>query len=259
MKIIDFHTHPFISAENNSCFYENTVTGDNFMKIIKNAGIDHICGSVIYKTEDFEGIKRLNREALEIKAKWGGFYTPGIHIHPHYVRESIEELDFMYQNGVRLVGELVPYYNGWSLYYDKAMHEIYREIERLGMIVSVHTDMKVDMDNLEEAVRRFKNITFVAAHPHQKEHYNKHIELLKKYDNYYLDLSGTGLFRFGMLKTLVKNAGSEKILFATDFPITNPKMYVEAVLFEGLSDSALENIFHINAEGLLKGAEQSRP
>ncbi len=255
MKIIDFHTHPFITPENNSCFYKDTVTSDNFKKILESAGIGHICGSVIYKTQSFNEIKRLNREALEIKAMWGDFYTPGIHIHPRYVRESIEELDFMYQNGVRLVGELVPYYNGWSLYYDESMHAIYEEIERLGMIVSVHTDMTVDMNSLEEAVKRFKNITFVAAHPHQKEHYYKHIELLKNYDNYYLDLSGTGLFRFGMLGTLIKNAGSEKILFATDFPITNPKMYVEAVLFEGLRDGELENVFYKNAEKLLKSVE----
>ena len=255
MNIIDFHTHPFLRDENNSCFYGDTVTSENFVKTLKSAGIDHICGSVIYKTESFEGIKKLNREALEIKKQWGDFYTPGMHIHPHYVKESIEELDFMYQNGVRLVGELVPYYNGWSLYYDEAMHAKYEEIERLGMIVSVHTDMKVDMDNLEKAVKRFKNITFVAAHPHQREHYYKHIELLKKYDNYYLDLSGTGLFRFGMLGTLIKNVGSEKILFATDFPITNPKMYVEAVKFEKLMDNELENVFYKNAERLLKGVE----
>lgn len=255
MKIIDFHTHPFISPENNSCFYKDIVSSDNFRKIVEAAGIFHICGSVIYRTECFEEIKKLNREALELKEKWGDFYTPGIHIHPHFADESIQELDFMYRNGVRIVGELVPYYNGWSVYYDKNLHKIYEEIERLGMLVSVHTDMNVDMDNLEEAVKRFKNINFVAAHPHQKEHYYKHIELLKKYDNYYLDLSGTGLFRFGMLRTLINNAGFEKILFATDFPISNPKMYVEAVLFEGLNEKELEAVLYKNAERLIKSVE----
>lgn len=251
MKIIDFHTHPFLNEKNNSCFNENTVNKDNFKDIITSAGISHICGSVIYKTQNFDEIKKLNREALKLRDIWGDFYTPGIHIHPDYVEDSIKELNFMKNNNVRLVGELVPYYNGWKNYYDENMHIIYEEIDYLNMIVSLHTDGNVDMNNLEKAVSIFKNIQFIAAHPHQKEHLNKHIELLNKYDNYYLDLSGTGLFRYGMLQKLIRKSGSEKILFATDFPITNPKMYVEGVLFEKMNINDLENIMYRNAERLL--------
>lgn len=251
MKIIDFHTHPFIYKKNNTCFYNNTVNCDNFKEILEKCGINQICGSVIYKTENFNDIKKLNREALKLREKWGEFYIPGIHIHPNYIDESITELSYMANKGVKLVGELVPYFNGWKNYYDSDIHPIYEEIDSLNMIVSLHTDSSVDMKLLEESVKTFKNIQFVAAHPHQKEHYNKHIELLNKYDNYNLDLSGTGLFRFGMLKNLVSLAGSEKILFGTDFPICNPKMYIEAVLFEDLKDNEIENIMFRNAERLL--------
>lgn len=251
MYIIDFHTHPFADESRNVCFYPNIVSADNFKAYIKAAGIDRICGSVIYKTEDFEEIKRLNREALSLRELWGDFYIPGIHIHPCYAEESVKETELMAEKGVKLIGELVPYYNGWHFLYDEALREIYRAAERAEMVISIHTDDKTDMDGLERAVREFKNLKFAAAHPHQKTHYYRHTEMLKKYDNYYLDLSGTGLFRFGMLKTLVNNVGSEKILFGTDFPITNPKMYVEAVLFENLKEGDLENIFYKNSERLL--------
>lgn len=252
MKIIDFHTHPFINEENNSCFYENTVNKNNFKEILDKAGISHICGSVIYKTNDFENIKKLNREALKLREMWGDFYTPGIHIHPNYIEESIKELNLMAEKGVKLVGELVPYYNGWSNYYDENMHIIYEEIDKLNMIVSLHTDDKTDMDNLENAVKNFKNIVFVAAHPQEKDKLNKHIELLNKYDNYYLDLSGKGLNRLGMVKKLVNKCSSEKILFATDYPICNPKMYVEAVMSENINDNDIENIMYKNAQRLLE-------
>lgn len=251
MKIIDFHTHPFINDKHNSCFYTDTVTKSNFKEILNKAGIDHICGSVIYKTNNFDEIKKLNYEAMKLKEIWGDFYTPGIHIHPHYIEESINELQIMSAAGVNLIGELVPYYNGWKNYYDKNIHIIYEEIDKLNMIVSLHTDNDTDMKLLEEAIKRFKNIKFIAAHPNQKELYKTHIKLLNKYDNYFLDLSGTGLFRYGMLSNLVKNTSSEKILFGTDFPICNPKMYVEAVLFENLKSSDLDNILYKNAENLL--------
>lgn len=251
MKIIDFHTHPFINDKHNSCFYTNTVTNTNFKNILLKAGINHICGSVIYKTNDFNEIKKLNREALFLKEKWEDFYTPGIHIHPYYIEESIEELRYMSAKGIKLIGELVPYYNGWEKYYDKNIHIIYEEIDKLNMIVSLHTDNNTDMKSLEKAVNKFKNIKFIVAHPHQKELYEYHINLLNKYDNYFLDLSGTGLFRFGMLNNLINKTSSQKILFGTDFPICNPKMYVEAVLFENLKSYDLDNILYKNAENLL--------
>lgn len=254
MKIIDFHTHPFIRQENCSCFYDGIVNGDNFKDIIESAGINMICGSVIRRTEDFEVIRRLNAEAAELGQRWKGFYIPGIHIHPKYAEKSIEEIRLGVKSGIKLIGELVPYMNGWSTYYDEGMEEIYREIDRQNMIVSVHTDPNRDMDGLEKAVGEFKNIIFVAAHPHQKAHYYRHIDMLKKYDNYFLDLSGTGLFRYGMLKTLVNSVGSQKILFGTDFPISNPAMYVKAVYFENIKENDMENIFYKNAEMLLKQA-----
>lgn len=251
MKIIDFHTHPFINEDNNSCFYENIVNHNNFKKILENAGISHICGSVIYKTDNFKKIKEINREALKLKEKWKDFYTPGIHINPNYVNESIEEINFMYNNGIHLIGELVPYYNGWQKYYNKNMHTIYEQINYLDMIISLHTDNNTDMNNLEKAVSTFKNIKFIAAHPHQNKLYYTHIDLLNKYDNYYLDLSGTGLFRYGMLQNLINKTSSEKIIFGTDFPICNPKIYIEAILFEDLKYNDLENIMYKNAERLL--------
>ena len=250
MKIIDFHTHPFINENYNSCFYNNTVTFNNFKSILTKAGISHICGSVIYKTNNFTEIKNLNNEALKLKEIWQNFYTPGIHIHPCYIEESINELRTMSSKGIKLVGELVPYYNGWDKYYDKNIHIIYEEIDKLNMIVSLHTDFNTDMKSLEEAVKTFKNIKFVAAHPNQKELYETHIKLLNKYDNYFIDLSGSGLFRFGMLKNLVNKTSSKKIIFGTDFPICNPKMYVEAVLFENLNSYDMDNIFYKNAENL---------
>ena len=76
-------------------------------------------------------------------------------------------------------------------------------------------------------------------------------QILKKYPNAYLDLSGTGLFRYGMLKHGVDMVGAEKFLFGTDYPITNPHMYVQAVEFEHITEEAKDMIFYQNAERIL--------
>ena len=74
---------------------------------------------------------------------------------------------------------------------------------------------------------------------------------MRRYDNAFLDLSGTGIFRFGSIRYLVNQVGADRILFGTDYPICNPDMYIHAVLGEHLGDAVEQKIFHDNAARLL--------
>jgi predicted TIM-barrel fold metal-dependent hydrolase len=250
-EIIDFHIHPFYNTGRNVCFYDNTINSvEDIKKDLQRAGISRACGSVIERMEsvNFSKIRALNDEALVLRDKMDGFYIPGIHIHPGYVTESIAELERMNDNGVRLVGELVPYMMGWESYYDDNMDKLYGVINELDMVVSLHT---ISEESIDEAVSRFPHINFVAAHPGDKAQLLRHIERLKKYPNYHLDLSGTGIFRYGLIGYLVSQVGSERLLFGTDYPICNPGLYVEAVLFERLGEEDYNNILSDNAKRLL--------
>lgn len=254
MKIIDFHTHPFLLESENMCFYKNTVlSADDFKATMEGFGVDKICGSVIERMDDpnFATIKRLNDSALKLREKWGDFYEPGVHIHPYFIKNSIEELERCRKEGVKIVGELVPYFMGWELYYNEAMHELYECIKELGYeCVSLHTMQEGTMD---AALENFPEINFVGAHPGDKQCFIRHIERIKKYPNYYLDLSGTGIFRYGLVKYGVQQVGSERFLFGSDFPICDCNMYIAGVDAEHIPDEAKENIFYKNAEKLLAG------
>ena len=254
-KIIDFHVHPFVEEKENICFYKQSLKfeDDRFVKDLKNCGITTVCGSVISGTgtrisEGFEAIQKLNRHALELWEQWGDFYIPGIHVHPAYVKESYQELEYMHSKGVKLVGELVPYMQEWSDYSCKEFGEILDVIGELGMVVSYHS---MDDAQMEKMIANHPKVTFVAAHPNDRDKYPLHLERLKKYNNAYLDLSGTGLFRYGMLKHGVDTVGAEKFLFGTDYPITNPLMYVKAVEFEDITEEAKDMIFYKNAQRIL--------
>lgn len=255
-KIIDFHVHPFLEETENMCFYKQSLSFENnlFTEDLKKAGITQICGSVISSRgkeipKSFEEIRVLNRHALQLREKWGDFYIPGVHVHPAYVKESCEELEYMRTQGVKLVGELVPYMQGWSDYSCREFGEILDVIGELGMVVSYHS---MDDGQMEKMIADHPKVTFVAAHPNDRDKYPLHLERLKKYSNAYLDLSGTGLFRYGMLKHGVDTVGAHKFLFGTDYPITNPYMYVKAVEFEHISEEAKDMIFYKNAQNLLK-------
>lgn len=260
-KIIDFHVHPYLMQDDNLCQYKEhfQLTSEEAKADLHKAGIGKICGSVINRDktkaeQGFAPIKALNDKALAVKEVYGDFYEPGFHVHPGFVKESLETVEWMHQNGYRLIGEVVPYYHAWGEmgldYGSKGLMEILDLAGEYNMIFSYHT-MPEWQDQMEKMIAQNPKVTFVAAHPGEYGNYMKHLERMKKYDNAYLDISGTGLFRYGMLREGVRQAGAEKILFATDYPITNPWMYVEAVCFEHISDESKEKIFYKNAQRIM--------
>ncbi len=252
MRIIDFHIHPFFSREEYLSFYPEVFEKPDLNMLLNDlndAGIDLFCGSVIsQKTNDYSKIRTDNDKALEIWKILGGRYIPGIHVHPDFVEESVLEIKRTASLGVKLIGELVPYHHGWSDYSSDSFGEILNAAEQYGMTVSLHTMKLCEMQKMAE---RHKSINFVFAHPGEPERLSEHISVMKKCENVYLDLSGGGLHRFGILKKLCAEVGAERIIFGTDYPLMNPKMYVNAVLGEHISDKDKEQILYKNSERLL--------
>lgn len=255
--VIDFHTHPYLSGEEFLNFYPECFdpSPEQCRSDLERAGISKICGSVILKKpygreEGFDQIRRCNRRALELKRIWGDFYVPGFHVHPDFVEESIAEIEEMHGQGVRLIGELVPYLHGWRDYANPNLSKILDAAGKYHMVVSFHT-MPDEQDGMTRMVREHPDVTFVAAHPNEKEVYMKHLERMELCGNLYLDLSGTGIFRYGLIAYGVGRVGSERFLFGTDYPICNPRMYVQAVYQEPISEGDMENILHKNAERVL--------
>ncbi len=254
-EIIDFHMHPFLDGAGNICVHDGVLSlrTEQIEEQMRSLGISHICGSVIRKNtgeaNDWERLKRCNEDALALRERLGDFYIPGFHVHPDFIEESVREIERMHKEGVRLLGELVPYSSGWSENAAEGLSVLLDEAEKYDMVVSFHTD-ETYMTN--DMIRRHKGLTFVAAHPGEYPSLMRHIERAKISENYYLDLSGTGLFRYGMLAHAVKEMGADHILFGTDYPICTPAMYIGGVAQDPyLSDAEKALIFAGNAKRLL--------
>ena len=223
-KIIDFHTHPyrhrgeFMGMYGEHFYLEpEQMPGD-----LAEAGISVFCGSVIDSDhrgamESFDRVREVNDAALQLREKFGSAYVPGFHVHPAFLKESLEEVERMHREGVKLVGELVPYLQGWQHagcdYGSEALTEILARAGEYGMIVSYHT-MPEWPEQTEVMVGSNPGVTFVAAHPGQKADYLLHVGRMKKYPNLNLDISGTGLFRVqAVLGEHISDEDKEKILF----------------------------------------------
>ncbi len=252
-RIIDFHIHPFLDEQDNFCRYKNVGDLRAAQAKLQDVGVEKVCGSVIRSIADptWADMRELNNEALKIRDLFPEFYIPGFHIHPKFVDESIKEVERMAKEGVKFIGELVPYFYKWS-YNDGGYKEILQAVENYGFPVSFHTNPS-EFEAVKKLLEDFPSVTFIAAHPDEYSIYAQHIELLKKYDNYYLDLSGSGIFRFGMLRYGIDQVGAHKFLYGTDYPICNPFMYVGAIEKDyTLTEEEKEAVFFNNAKNILK-------
>ena len=256
-EIIDFHTHPFLDDTSNICIYQQNcrLTTDGIKDEMHALGISRIAGSVIRMEKntgvsDWQRLSQWNEDALRLRERLGDLYIPGFHVHPDFVTESIREIRRMKSEGVCLVGELVPYLSGWSDLTSAGFDAILDEAEQCGMVLSLHTDANAEM--MDEMVRRHKNLTIVAAHPGEKPSFLSHLARARISDNYYLDISGTGIFRHGVLLTAVKEMGANRVLFGTDYPICAPAAYVGGVKDDPfLTDEEKALVFAGNAKRLL--------
>ena len=254
--IIDFHTHPFTEKKDTPSKYaeDYVMTTEEIESTMRKVGINRICGSVIetYESEyknEWEKIKACNEKALKLRDYFKGFYIPGFHVHPHFIEESINEITYMKKKGVNLIGEIVPRISGWSDYASPEFSQILDYAGKMNMIVNLHT---WEPDAMDKMVEEHKDVVFVMAHPGKYDMIMRHINRMQKNENCYLDLSGTGIIRYGVTKRLIDSVGSDRILFGTDYPTCNPGMFVGGILFDNLlKDSEKEKIFSLNAKRLL--------
>lgn len=255
-EIIDFHTHPFIGRDNNICQHIDNcdMSPENTKRDLMGLGISKICGCVAsmkHPVNSFDDVRFFNDEALALREMYGDFYIPGFHVHPSYVKESLEEIERMHSLGLNLVGELVPYLQGWADYSCPELSEILELAEYYGMIVNTHSICERE-DEMDKFVREHKNLTIVAAHPGEYWEFERHMKRMMMSDNYYIDVSGYGIFRHGMLRHAIDICGAEHILFGSDYPTCNPAMYIGGVRDDFLlTDSEKELILAGNAKRLL--------
>ena len=256
-EIIDFHTHPFRNPINNICAHIDwcDMNAERTRRIFKKFGVEKFCGSVISCSLStpvtWDQIQALNDEALALAEMYEGLYIPGFHVHPAFLDESLAEIERMAERGVKIVGELVPYMHGWSSadFVSDSFSAILDSVTSHGMTVSFHSGGD---DYMDEMVRRHPDTVFVAAHPGEKDAFERHLARMKMSDNYYLDISGTGILRYGLLRHGIDECGKEKFLFGSDFPTCNPPAYIGCVENDDqLTDEEKKAVFSDNAKRLL--------
>ncbi|MEM2914368.1 MAG: TatD family hydrolase [Candidatus Bathyarchaeia archaeon] len=221
-------------------------------RIIKNMDRRGIKISVVSSlqamhSDGLRGNRLLKEDIRKHASRLKGYWT----INPNYCKELDEYLhDF---SETEFVG-----FKFWSDYHKYPLtgqkyEPVLKYADEHGLLILMHV-WKGNKYNtplmVAKLAKKYPNITIIMGHSAYGE-WEKAIVVAKKYSNVYLDL--TSSYRVnGVVDWLVKDVGSERILFGTDTPWFDPYCGIGCILFSRITDEDKHNIFHRNAERLLK-------
>ncbi|MBN1459404.1 MAG: amidohydrolase family protein, partial [Armatimonadetes bacterium] len=164
-----------------------------------------------------EDMRLANDESAEAAREYGGFIVPACLVNTNFGRDAAAEVRRCHDElGMVWVGELCGYAGGYT-YDTEGFAEAVATAADLNMVVQIHVDDTPDMDRL---CREFPSVTWVLPHPGDSAaEVVERCELAAKHAKLYLDLSGHGVQRMGVLDLAVRRAGPDRVLFGSDYTI----------------------------------------
>lgn len=252
-RVFDAHLH--CPAKNGEVWQWHKVTHnwDDFVGYLDRAGVKRgIINSVrcqLAKTPaDFIGG---NREVADFADRSKGRFLGACVVNPMFIHEALREMeDCRKKLGFAWVGELCNYTVPYQ-YTIKEFELLVDQAVKLNMVLDVHTEL----EEMEYIIQKFPKATIVFPHfgdDHEFEHIFKRIDLVGRNPNCYLDTSGSGHDRVGMLEYAVKTIGPDRVLFGSDFTINDPSCMIARIQHSLLTEEQKRKVLAGNVEQLLR-------
>ena len=234
-------------------WYPVTKTFEEFVRYLDRTGVQRgiinsvRCQEAKTPAEFIAG----NREVARYAEKYKGRFLGACVVNPLYIDESLREIeDCRKQLGFVWVGELCNYMAPFE-YTIKEFQMLVEQVVKLNMVLDVHTEL----EEMEYIIQKFPQATIVFPHfgdGHEYEHIFKRIDAVAAHPNTYLDTSGYGHDRVGMLEYAVKTIGPDRVLFGSDFSINCPATVIARVENALITEGQKRKILSENLQALLK-------
>ena len=218
---------------------------------LRSCGVTHLLANT-YRGEAAASSAEMvagNDEIYRLARAYPGEIVPVCLVNPNFPAQALDELRRCHDEyNFVWVGELCGYVGGFS-YDTPAFHAILQLAGDLNMVVHIHNDDALDMERL---CAQFPENTFVLAHLGESpEDVRARIGLAGKYPNLYLDISGNGFERMGVLELAVQVAGAERVLYGSDFSINDPAGVIARIQRSHFEDETKRKLLGENLVRLL--------
>jgi uncharacterized protein len=251
-EIFDCHLHSPADSGEAWQWYKVTKTFEDFVRYLDKTGVKR----GIINSQRSYGIKPVefiagNREVARNVEKYKGRFIGACVVNPQFIEEALKEIEYCHnQLGFVWVGELCNYMVPYN-YSIKEFEMLAEQVVKLNMVLAIHTEH----GEMEYVTQKFPEVTFAFAHfgdDHEFDDIFKRIDMVAKNPNFYLDTSGYGHDRVGVLEYAVEKIGPDRVLFGSDFSINDPSTVIARIKNSFLSAEQKQKIFSGNLEALLK-------
>ena len=257
--IIDAHTHPQLPEE--SPLLGASHTTEDYLQATRGLGIRFAAAFVIAHRGDLPRTRSLNDKVLALGNQTGERFFPVCSVHPHDGAKALIELDRVAKAGARAL-KLHPNTQQFDVA-EPAVSKVVARAAKHGLPVVFDGYSPFDSDQPGKFVRlaiALPDARLVVAHAHGPQFASLIVyEILARYPwwrrNVWIDLSASArLFAGGpfaeQFAWVLRKVGTDRLLFASDYPLDDPRAAVRAVASLGFSRSELRSIFHENAAQL---------
>ncbi len=277
--IIDFHTHIYSKAvrENREKYFPSEpafkllydspksklVSAEDIIAVMDEQGVDM---SVVFNFpwKHSEIFKKENDYIMEVVQKYPDRLI-GFCCFDAFSNDAVSETERCLDAGLSGVGELAFYQSGIDEEARKKLSPIMEICRKKDMPILIHTNEPVGhaypgktpntLAQIYSLAKEFSENKIVFAHWGGGIFF---FNLLKKevrenLKNVWFDTAASPFLYVPEIYPLAKSlAGTDKILFGTDFPLLKPSRYFKEFEQAGLSKPDIERICGVNAANLLK-------
>ena len=253
LRVFDAHLHCPSESGNVWQWYPVTRTFEEFARYLDRAGVQRgvinsvRCQEAKTASEFIAG----NREVARYVEKYKGRFLGACVVNPLFIDEALREIEDCHkQFGFVWVGELCNYMAPFE-YTIQGFELLVEQVVKLNMVLDVHTEL----EEMEYIIQKFPQATIVFPHfgdSHEYNHIFKRIDLVARNRNCYLDTSGYGHDRVGMLEYAVKTIGPDRVLFGSDFSINDPGTVLARIENSFLTEEQKRKVLSENLQALLK-------
>ena len=207
--IVDCHTHIGLSRNDGA---RQTLSGT--LQGMREFRITHSVVFPIDEKNPGPSYSHLNRQIARITKRHPQLIGCA-RLDPNQSGASFREIERASRNGFRAV-KLHPRSDHFGL---SRAEPLFEEINRNRLAVVLHTGHEPQCHPAQwlRVFKRYPRTFFVLAHS-GKDIYRTAIEIAKQFRNVYLDTSTLSFYRTGVI---LKTAGPEKVVFASDIPYSH--------------------------------------
>jgi len=169
---------------------------------------------------------------------------------PNYVQDWHAELNRCYEKyGMK---GLKPYYPRNKVPYNDPRYESWFSYGNKYKLFALMHFSDNFIDEMEELASKYPELSFLLAHSGMTyETARKHVELAKKFKNVFLEITYTSVTN-GVIEYMVKQAGSEKVIYGSDTAMRDPIPQFGWVAYADITESDKRNILGRNMRKIIE-------